>query len=94
MLKGGCHNSNFKNAMAYIFHRQRINTEKINAIGTLSPQATLALLTEFSKITGDKYKYLETNFVWDNNLRSTKINKRFFGKPHRKYEVYFTDDVH
>lgn len=93
MLPAGKQNSMLRIALAYAFNRKAIDTVKINAIGSLSPMATVALLTEFSRITGDKYRYLETNFVWDNNLRSTKINKRFFGKPHRKYEVYFTDEM-
>jgi len=58
-------------------------------MGTLSPRVTSELLNELSRVMGDRYKTLETNFVWDNNLPSTHVNRRFFGEPHRKYEVYF-----
>ena len=71
--------------------RKKINTVKLNAIGSLSVRATAALIVEFERLLGDRYTYVETNFVWDNNLPSTHINRRFFAEPHRKYEVYFTD---
>lgn len=91
MLKGGRNYSTAGIALAWLFNRKNIDTVKLNAIGTLSVGATAALVTEFERLLGVRYTYVETNFVWDNNLPSTRINRRFFSEPHRKYEVYFTD---
>ncbi len=93
VLKGGCNNSILKIALAYFLKKSKIDTVKINAMGALSPYATTALLHKFSDITGRRYRFVETNFVWDNNIRSSRLNERFFGPPHRKYEVYFLDEV-
>ena len=89
MLKGGEKLSTLKIIFGYLFHRKKIDTVKLNAIGALKPRVTKELIVAFNRITGRKYKYAETNFVWDNNVRSTHLNQRFFGQAHRKYEVYF-----
>lgn len=89
MLNAGEKTSALKILFGYLFRRKNIETVKINAMGSLNPRATLLLLATFNRITGEKYKYVETNFVWDNNLPSTTLNGRFFDAPHRKYEVYF-----
>ncbi len=89
MLKGGKHYSTLGIAAAYLLKSKKIENAKLNAMGTLSPRVTSELLNELSRVMGDRYKTLETNFVWDNNLPSTHVNRRFFGEPHRKYEVYF-----
>lgn len=89
MLNAGEQISTLKILKGYVFHRKNIDTFKLNAIGALTPQATLSLLRALRSLTEDSYRYVETNFVWDNNLKSTAINRRFFGTPHRKYEVYF-----
>ena len=91
MLKGGKHYSTLGIALAYIFKSHKIKNAKLNAIGALSPRVTCELLNELSKVLGSRFKTLETNFVWDNNLPSTFINRRFFGEPHRRYEVYFDE---
>ncbi len=91
MLQGGRNYSTAGIALAWLFRRKEINTAKLNAIGSLSVRATAALIEEFERLLSDRYTYVETNFVWDNNLPSTHINRRFFAEPHRKYEVYFTD---
>ena len=89
MLNGGKHYSTLGIAAAYLLRSKKIENAKLNAMGTLSPRVTSELLNELSRVMGDRYKTLETNFVWDNNLPSTHVNRRFFGEPHRKYEVYF-----
>lgn len=93
MLKGGKNNSIVKIGLSYLFKKKSIDTVKINAIGTLSLYATAALLHKFSDVIGWRYRFVETNFVWDNNLRSSRLNERFFGPPHRKYEVYFINEM-
>ena len=92
MLNGGEKTSALKILFGYLFNRKRIDTAKLNAIGSVSQRATLALVNELYKQMTKEFKYIETNFVWDNNLNSTAINRRFFGSPHRKYEVYFIDE--
>ena len=91
MLKGGRNYTAAGIALAKILHGRKIDTAKLNAIGCLSPSATAALLSALNGILKDRYRHLETNFVWDNNLRSGSINRHFFHKPFRKYEVFFTD---
>ena len=91
MLRAGEKTSVLKILKGYLFDRKKINTFKLNAVGSQTPQATLLLLSTLNEMTGAQYRYVETNFVWDNNLPSTAINRRFFGEPHRKYEVYFLD---
>ena len=80
-------------AAAMALGRGRITTAKLNAIGALTPGAALALLREFARIAGDRYPWLETSFVWDNNLPSTRLNRHLLGEPYRKYEVYLIHDL-
>ena len=91
MLAGGRYYSTFGIALAWIFGRNKIDTAKLNAIGSLSVGATNGLINEFERVLGDRYKYVETNFVWDNNIPSSLLNRRLFGEPHRKYKVFFTN---
>ena len=78
-------------ALSYVFRRGRIDTAKLNAVGSNSYRATLALIEELCRVLGNRYEYLETNFVWDNNLPSRRLNEHFFGKAHRKYGVFYID---
>jgi hypothetical protein len=91
MLQGGRNYSTLGIALAWLLKGKKIDTVKINAIGSLSVRATADLISEVKRLTRDKYRYAETNFVWDNNAYSKRLNERFFGKPHRKYAVYFID---
>ena len=91
MLKGGRGYSTLGLGLAYFTGASKITTAKLNAMGALSVRATSALLSAFSEVLGQRFLHVETNFVWDNNIPSTLINERFFGKPHRKYEVYFDE---
>ena len=93
MLSGGREHSLLSIGAAWLLKRNQITTAKLNAIGALSPAATVALLQEFDRLTGERYPWLETNFVWDNNLPSTRLNRHLLGEPHRKYEVYWIDGL-
>lgn len=93
MLSGGREHSMLSIGVAWMVRRNQITTAKLNAIGSLSPRATIALLREFAAVTGDRYRYLETNFVWDCNGPSTRLNRHLLGEPHRKYEVYWIYDL-
>lgn len=93
MLSGGREHSLPAIGAAWLFKRKRITTAKLNAIGSRSPAATVALLRTFNRLAGERYPWLETNFVWDNNLPSTRLNRHLLGEPHRKYEVYWIDGL-
>ncbi len=91
-LKGGKEYSLLGMVFAMLTQKKQIDTVKINAIGSLSPRATNALLQEFCALNKDKYDFLETTFIWDNNLQSSLLAKRVLGDAHRKYEVYYFDE--
>lgn len=93
MLSGGREHSLLSIGAAWLLKRSQITTAKLNAIGSPFPAATVALLREFDRLTGERYPWLETNFVWDNNLPSTRLNRHLLGEPHRKYEVYWIDGL-
>lgn len=94
MLVGGRDYSLFGIAATFLTGKKKINTVKINAIGSLSPRATSALLQAFAKQVKDNYMYLETTFIWDNNIPSSLLAKHYLGAPHRKYEVYYYNESH
>lgn len=78
-------------ALGVAFRGGKIDTVKLNSIGVTEShrgRGTLALLREMSVRTGDKYKFIETNFVWDDNRRSRLLNLRLLGGECRKFEVY------
>ncbi len=91
-LEGGREYSLMGIATSLFLRKKQIDTVKINAIGSLSPRATNALLQEFVKINANKYTYLETTFIWDNNIKSAKIAQRVLVAAHRKYEVFYFDE--
>jgi hypothetical protein len=73
--------------------RCQSDTFKVNAIGSAggNPFVTAALIDALAQRVGDTYEYAETTFVWDNNRDSALLNQNLFGKPYRKYGVYFID---
>ncbi len=78
-------------ALGYALHRGRVDTVKLNSIGVDEKhlgRGTLALLRAMSKRIGGRYKYIETNFVWDCNIKSTMLNKRLLGDVWRTFAVY------
>lgn len=89
MLAAGREYSLAEIAGSWLFHRKRIDTVKVNALGSLSYRATFALLDRFRQYVQGKYAFVETNFVWDNNLKSSLMMHRLFGTYDRKYEVYY-----
>lgn len=92
MLEGGREYSLLGIAASLLFKKKRVDTVKINAIGSLSPRATNALLQTFAQLNEGKYTLIETTFIWDNNIKSSKIAKRILGEAHRKYEVFYFDE--
>ena len=88
MLEGGKDYSICGIALRWLLHRGDIDTAKVNALGSLSYAATYALTDTFRKLVRDRYTYVETSFVWDNNLRSSLLMKRLFSHGAKKYEVY------
>lgn len=93
MLSGGREHSLLSIGAAWLWKGKRITTAKLNAIGARSPAATVALLRAFDRLAGERYPWLETNFVWDSNLPSTRLNRHLLGEPHRTYEVYWIDGL-
>ncbi len=77
-------------ALSCIFNKKKIDTVKLNAIGVLkgyTGRGTIALLRALEERTRN-FEYIETNFVWDNNVESTLINKRLLEQSCRKLSVY------
>lgn len=89
MLDGGRDYSLLAIGINYILRRKKINTVKVNALGSCSYTATFTLLDTFRRLVQDKYKFVETSFVWDNNIRSSLMMKKLFETYDRKYEVYY-----
>jgi hypothetical protein len=77
------------------FFGSRIRNLKINALGIASrhrgSDSVRLLLRELDRRAAGRFDTMETNFVWDRNLESTRLNRRHFGEPHRRYRVYFMD---
>lgn len=89
-VKSGCPLTKTAFAFSCIFNKKKIDTVKLNAIGVLkgyTGRGTIALLRALEERTRS-YDYIETNFVWDNNVESTLINRRLLGKACRKFSVY------
>lgn len=89
MLKGGKNYTICGIALRWLLHRGDIDTAKVNALGSLSYAATYALIDAFRRLVRGKYDYVETSFVWDNNVRSSLLMKRLFSRGVKKYEVYY-----
>ncbi len=89
MLRGGREYSLIGIGCGFLFRQKAIDTVKLNAIGSVSPRATAALLQAFAEQIQGKYQYVETTFIWDSNRRSAAIAERTLGAPHKKYEVYY-----
>ena len=90
-VKAGKPVSTFSFALACAFCGKKIDTVKLNSIGVERGHrglGTLALLRAMNEAVGDRYKYIETNFVWDCNRESSLINSRLIGGECRKFSVY------
>ncbi len=78
-------------ATQYFLNKRKIDTVKLNSIGVEDAhrgKGTFALIKAMDEEIADKYKYIETNFVWDNNTKSTLLNRRCIGGACRKFAVY------
>lgn len=83
--------SAFSFACAAATKSRKIDAVKFNAIGVLAPcqgKGTYALLNAFSQRIGNRFRYFETNFVWDSNTKSALLNRRLVGNVCRKFTVY------
>lgn len=76
----------------FLSGQKRIDTVKINAIGVLPEYqgtATVKLLDRMAQYLGNRFRFYETTFVWDNNEKSSRLNRHFAQSGYRKYAVYF-----
>lgn len=89
VLKGGREYSLLSIGLSYLLKGKKIDTVKINALGSCSYAATFALIDTFRQFVENKYSFVETSFIWDNNIKSSLLMKKFFETYDRKYEVYY-----
>lgn len=78
-------------AFNYLVNKNKIKTVKINAIGVLKEYRNIAvmmLLAELKKYIFGKYETIETNFVWNSNIESTRLNNSLMSNAVRKYNIY------
>jgi hypothetical protein len=91
-LNAGKHYSLLGIGRQFLFGQKRIDTVKINAIGVLprfQGSATVMLLDRMAQYIRNRFRYYETTFVWDNNEKSSRLNRHFAKSGYRKYAVYF-----
>lgn len=89
ILKKGKNNSLLGIALRYTLLKKKIRTIKLNSIGVLEEYqgaVTMNLLYEASKYVKN-YDFIETNFVWENNTKSIRINKHIMKNIERKFIV-------
>ena len=89
ILAKGRHNSLLEIAVRYTFNKKKINKVKLNSIGVKDEyqgNVTMMLLCEAAKYMKN-YSDIETNFVWENNRRSMKINKHLIQNIERSFKV-------
>lgn len=82
--------SEFSFALSCVLKRRLIDTVKLNAIGVTDDfrgLGTIALLRAMAERIR-KYRYIETNFVWDCNIKSSLLNKKLMCGECRKFAVY------
>lgn len=90
-IKAGRSYSALSFALSYALHRNKVDTVKLNSIGVDDKhrgRGTFALLRALDECIGDRYKFIETNFVWDCNEKSTVINRNILGNVCRTFAVY------
>ncbi len=74
---------------------KRIDTVKIVEIGVLPSNqekgAILALLNKCYQLARDKYEYLETGWILDENTKSYNLAFRWADEVHKRYKAYVLD---
>lgn len=95
IMPGGKKNSIVKIALRYFCLKRTITHFKLNVIGILPGYANTATLIGLVHKTYEYahkyYRHGETNFVWDNNVRSRRINEHMTDHPFNKYCIYEVD---
>ncbi len=88
----GAKTNMFSLALRFLLHKKKIESFKLNAIGLIPEHqksiALTGLLYKTYTYVPKTFKYFETNFVWDANIKSQKINKHMGGTPYRRYSVF------
>jgi hypothetical protein len=96
IIPGGVRNSALKVALRYVFMRGRITRFKLNTVGLLPPYrhtaALAGLARETHRYARRRFVEGETNFVWDNNIASTQINRHLTDGVVRRYSVFEGED--
>lgn len=91
----GRQNSVFDYCKSFLFRKNKIKGVKLNVIGVLpeyqNTSVVFGLIDQFYQKIKKNFDYGETNFVWDNNLKSSLLNKAITDTPFRKYCIYEYD---
>ena len=77
-------------AIRYIFNKNKIKRVKLNSIGVIEEYegiTTMLLLKEVSKYITN-YSIIETNFVWQNNKKSSRICRHLIKNIERSFMVF------
>lgn len=78
--------------LKYKLGLKKIDTLKITEFGVLpeykNSGAVIALINYLYKLRGKCYKYLESGWIWEKNIESTAIAKRFIKKRYKSFKVY------
>lgn len=92
VIPGGRRNSMAGIGIRYFLNKSRIRKVKVNAMGVLGPYkgtgAVMGLINEARKATG-AFTSAESNFVWDSNTDSSKLNRLLCNREARHYAVYY-----
>lgn len=95
LIPGGRRNSILVSGLRCLVGKNQIRTAKLNAVG-IDPHyhgtsATMRLVHELVQSCRGRYESVETNFVWDSNVKSRLLNTRF---PHREARHFQTFELH
>lgn len=92
IIPGGRKNSMVEIGLRFLINSNKIKVMKANALGVLSKyrktEATIGLLHEMHKNISNKYIGGESNFVWDNNVASSRVHQHMCDRVARHYCVY------
>lgn len=95
ILPGGQRNSVLKILWHYWRRHKQIDQVKLNAMGVLpeylSAGLGLGLISQMYRYCHGRYRRAETNFVWDSNIESTRMNRAISDGVQCRYAVYESD---